>query len=1325
MVFWEGQSDYIILLYGLSLIFMTAVCFSLNKEKSSNLPWIFLFWFGVLHGTYQMLELLAYSIGSGTGLAYFSNFLLIGSFLFLIEFGRSGIKNVAGKAPGRWIYIPLAVVFALGLMAGPEGLNAASRYGFGLTGGMLTAAAIILSGKESPDLSRLLKPAGLGLGFFALLIGVGPKAGFIPALIINKEAFFQLVKMPIEMILWLVIFFVSMYLWLYQMSLRDKSNDLPVKNRRKMYTALIVTNVFVILGLGWAVTHYWGNYAYGEIKENNRSHINHLALILKSELTEAERGAVAMSGSPWIAPALTNGNPQDIERANSVLNRYKGAMKASACFLLDIGGKVVASSDMNSSDSLMGYHGSQPYFLKAINGGTGWSLETEGKIGQRSYYTGYPVRDHRSQIVGVAVIKKDLGSVEREFSSYYYCFFVDQEGFIYLSSRGDMQFKSLWPQDDVKYREAILPSNIQDGSHVTLNGQRYIVNRLGIGPEGWSIVLLGSLAQVWVYRLFCIFIVLVLCVLTMVFYTALMSVKESSARISISERRYHSLVEGSPNWVKIIDTDGRFVSINRSGLDAMGWSHSQIIGKRFREVWPEESQPLVDNAVEQVMRGMRCSFEATCYRSDGTPLIWFVSLYPIYEDEGNILNFVGISTNMTERRKAEEALRESETKFRTLYDSANDAIIIMDGLQCIDCNPRALEMFQCDRKQIIGHLLPSFSPPKQPDGFSSEERARLLISEVLNGEPRYFQWTQRRLDGKLFETEISLNRIKLKDRYYLQAIIRDITERKNREEQLRLHAAALQSAANAVVITDLEGRITWVNPAFSGLTGYRADDVIGKKMSFLKSGIQEAGFYRELWKTIFDGRVWHGEMQNRHKNGNLYIEEQTITPVRDEDGRITHFVAIKQDVTKRKQQEQQLSYLATHDPLTNLPNRRVLEDSLRRAVAKAGRGNQSCLLFMDLDNFKIVNDTLGHTAGDQVLYNLTHLIQSLLRTGDLLARFGGDEFAVLLEGVGIDKALSIAERMRREVEEHRFVVGDQNFHLTLSIGLVVVDGEYEQEAVLSQADTAMYLAKDHGRNRVIVYRHEDGVMAKLTEVNKWTSRIKAALADDRFVLYFQPLVRVSNDSVDHYEALIRMIGEDGAIIPPGAFIPVAERYGLMPQLDRWVFKQVINKLQKNPGIKVFMNLSGSSLAEETFSTFVEEQVKQSGIDPGCLGFEITETAVVQDLVAAEKWVRRIKALGCRFALDDFGAGFNSFIYLHSLPVDQIKIDGYYIRTLESDPTRCALVQAMHALARTLGMETVAEFVENEEILKIIKNIGITYGQGYHIDKPIPDLPSGE
>lgn len=421
---------------------------------------------------------------------------------------------------------------------------------------------------------------------------------------------------------------------------------------------------------------------------------------------------------------------------------------------------------------------------------------------------------------------------------------------------------------------------------------------------------------------------------------------------------------------------------------------------------------------------------------------------------------------------------------------------------------------------------------------------------------------------------------------------------------------------------------------------------------------------------------------------------------------------------QQKRQQQQLSFLATHDQLTGLPNRRLFEHALKRAVAYARRGSQSAFLFMDLDNFKFVNDTLGHSAGDKVLISLIELLQKLIRPKDLLARFGGDEFALLLEQrTSIEDARVIAEQMCRSVEEFRFTLDGQSFHLGLSIGIVSIDGAHSPGVLLSQADTAMYNAKRHGRNRVAIFRSEDDAMIRLSQASKWATRIKDALKEDRFILYFQPVVRLNNDQIAHYEALIRLRSENGELIFPEAFIPAAEQFGLMPQLDRWVMEHVIKTLEEHQEIRLFMNLSSYSLADEALLKDIEDYLVQHGIEPDRLGFEITETALVQDLVLAELWIRRLKILGCQFALDDFGAGFNSFLYLRKLPVNQLKIDGLFIRTLGDEPTQRTLVEAMHELAQALGIETVAEFVETQEIVEILRDVGITYGQGFYLGRP--------
>jgi diguanylate cyclase (GGDEF)-like protein len=422
--------------------------------------------------------------------------------------------------------------------------------------------------------------------------------------------------------------------------------------------------------------------------------------------------------------------------------------------------------------------------------------------------------------------------------------------------------------------------------------------------------------------------------------------------------------------------------------------------------------------------------------------------------------------------------------------------------------------------------------------------------------------------------------------------------------------------------------------------------------------------------------------------------------------------------SKRKKQEQQLSYLATHDSLTGLYNRRLLEHTLRKAVLHAKRGRKSSFVLMDLDNFKFVNDTLGHSVGDKVLMQLTDILKKQLRATDLLARLGGDEFGLLLDGMeNVEEAKVVAARMCQTVEDYRFTYKNHSFHLGLSIGIVMIDGMTDPGALLSQADSAMYSAKKQGRNRVVVYSDRDHILNQLSEIGEWAIRIKDALAGNHFCLYFQPIVRLNDSKICHYEALVRLLDHNGALISPNKFIPAAEQFGLMPQLDRWVVKHAIQTLIEYPGIQLYINISSFSLADTSFLGFIEENMFQYGIGPGRLGFELTETAIVQDLNLAKLWIDRLKTLGCQFALDDFGTGFNSFLYLRHLPVDQLKLDGLFISNLAGDTTQRPLVQAMHQLARALGIETVAECVENKEIVTILKGIGVTYGQGYHLGRP--------
>ena len=536
------------------------------------------------------------------------------------------------------------------------------------------------------------------------------------------------------------------------------------------------------------------------------------------------------------------------------------------------------------------------------------------------------------------------------------------------------------------------------------------------------------------------------------------------------------------------------------------------------------------------------------------------------------------------------------------------------------------------------------------------------------------------------------------------------------QEKVRLQRAALEAAANAIVVTDANGVIEWVNSAFTTLTGWSAEEAVGDTPRILRSGNHSHAFYARMWQQLKAGQVWRGEMYNRRKDGTMYPEEQTITPVRNEKGAISHFVAIKQDISDRKHQEEQIRFLAMHDPLTALPNRRAFEGTLTRFAHDARAGRSAAVLVLDIDEFKLINDSAGHPVGDQLLVEVTSLLQSQLRPGDFLARLGGDEFVVLLQNVSEGLAHDIAERLRRVVEAMSFHHDGTLCPVTISVGIAFFGRSEDPKTVVAHADTAMYSAKEHGKNRVASYpvAGGDGVH----DVMHWLARIRAALRDHGFLLLFQPVIEVSSGTAVHFEALIRMRGENGTTIGPESFLPSAERYGLMPQIDGWVFDEVMKILEAKADIKIFANLSGRSLTDEPLLLHIEERLRSSAIAPGRLSFEITETAAIADLASARHWVRRLKDVGCMIALDDCGVGFSSFGYLRALAVDFVKIDRTFMHDLDTSATNRALVQAINTVARTLGKGVIAEGVETAAHATALREMGIEHGQGYHFGTPV-------
>ena len=707
------------------------------------------------------------------------------------------------------------------------------------------------------------------------------------------------------------------------------------------------------------------------------------------------------------------------------------------------------------------------------------------------------------------------------------------------------------------------------------------------------------------------------------------------------------------------------------------------------------------------------------------------------KDEAESLN-AELRAEIDERRVAEQRIRISRRELSRILDNIQDTYFRtdIDGM-LVQVSPSVNELLGYSQDELIGQNLEQiFVEPAEA------ERFKQALAEK-NGRLHGYEIRVRRKDGAA--VWVSKNAQYYRDDSGAVAGIegtgRDITQLKKAAAELRdakeRALITLGSIGDGVIATDADGRIEYMNPVAEQLTGRSMQAALGRMLNEIFHIIDEdtrqmaedpvRACLRQRGAYMIPG---HPILLSAGSDVE-YSVEVTVSPIRNDDEQVRGVVLVFHDVTELRGLAREMTYQASHDMLTGLVNRREFESRLQHVIQTAVSENlQHAMCYLDLDQFKVVNDTCGHLAGDESLRQLAVQLQARIRESDTLARLGGDEFGVLLEACPLDKALEIAESLRAVVKSFRFEWEEHRFEMGVSIGLVAITKDSGGLAeVLSAADSACYVAKEEGRNRTHVFSPDDTALVQHHSHMRWVQRLQRALEEHNFELYCQRVEAIdaaAADSTRYHEILLRMREREDELIAPVVFIPAAERYHLMPSVDRWVVRHALQVLKGRKswqdGDLFAINLSGQSLGDDSFLDFVQTELDKAGIDSSRICFEITETAAVAKLRSAQRFISILRKRGCLFALDDFGSGLSSFAYLKRLPVDFLKIDGRFVRDIVSDPVDYAMVESINQLGHVMGVRTIGESVENANILAELRKLGIDYAQGFgiHVHEPLYD-----
>jgi diguanylate cyclase (GGDEF)-like protein/PAS domain S-box-containing protein len=694
-----------------------------------------------------------------------------------------------------------------------------------------------------------------------------------------------------------------------------------------------------------------------------------------------------------------------------------------------------------------------------------------------------------------------------------------------------------------------------------------------------------------------------------------------------------------------------------------------------------------------------------------------------FNPDGKATFALGSVSDITESKLAEATLRQSQRSQQLMIDTALDGVIQLNSLGKITLwNQEVSNILGWSRNSVFQRKLLDMIVPDYDRTGRWQEIIHLLSAEHTDISHARCEVEAKHHDGHLLQLELSISRVTINDSLEFNIFLRDITQRKREEEQLLLAAKVFESSNESILITDVNNNIVAANDAFLRMTGYAIEEVRGHNPRFLASGCHDPAFYREMWHSINTTGCWQGEVIDHTKQGHRFFQHLAINSIRNNDGQLTHYIAISSDITERKEYDKNIHFLAYYDVLTGLPNRSLLRDRLGQLIATAHRDNMTfALLFLDLDRFKYINDSMGHSVGDKLLQSVAQRLQACVREGDTVARIGGDEFIILLREVDATGVSLVSDKILKSLATP-FNLNGQIISTYASVGIALYpEHATDIDVLMKNADAAMYHAKENGRNNYKFFTPEMNFRAnKLFSMEK---DLRMALDQEQFTLVYQPQVDLASGLICGAEALIRWKHPENGFVSPADFIPVAEETGQIVAIGEWVLRTACWRFSQwhKKGMAQFpiaVNLSIRQLRQPNLADVIEGILKETGLNPQLLELEITEGIMMGDTKSAMTFLTRMHDLGIQMSIDDFGTGFSSLSYLKNLPVNKLKVDQSFVRDIETDESDAAIVRSIISLGHRLDLKVIAEGVENLEQLDFLRIRGCDEVQGYYISRPL-------